>query len=99
VARRRDDKGCYRYSPRGKSTLFDLYIGRLKSDGVTDEQIVFVNLEDEDFSELLDYKKLHEYVKTRIVPGKWTYVFIHEIQNCADYEKAVQACTSKSSLT
>lgn len=50
----------------GKSTLFDLYIQELKADGIADEQIIFVNLEDEDYSELLDYKKLHEYVKARI---------------------------------
>lgn len=75
----------------GKSTLFDLYIERLKADGVTDEQIVFVNLEDEDYAELLDYKKLHEYVKTRILKDKWTYVFIDEIQNCEEYERAVSS--------
>jgi hypothetical protein len=40
----------------GKSTLFDLYIDRLKTDGVTDEQIIVINLEDVDFSELLDYE-------------------------------------------
>ena len=82
----------------GKSTLFELYIELLKSDGVTDEQIVFVNLEDEDFSELLDYKKLHEYVKARIVKDKWTYVFIDEIQNCEDYEKAVSSLYLKKNL-
>ncbi|MCL2513481.1 MAG: ATP-binding protein [Oscillospiraceae bacterium] len=75
----------------GKSTLFELYINHLKAGGVADSQIVFVNLEDEDYSELLDYKKLHEYVKARIVKGKWTYVFIDEIQNCKDYEKAVSS--------
>ena len=82
----------------GKSTLFDLYIKRLKADGVTDEQIIFVNLEDEDFSELLDYKKLHEYVKVRILKDKWTYVFIDEIQNCKDYEKAVSSLYLKKNL-
>jgi len=75
----------------GKSTLFELYIEQLKADGVSDDQIVFVNLEDEDFAELLDHTKLHEYVKARIVKGKWTYVFIDEIQNCPDYEKAISS--------
>jgi predicted AAA+ superfamily ATPase len=75
----------------GKSTLFDLYIRRLKAEGVGDGQIVFVNLENEDFSELLDYKKLHEYVKARIQKDKWTYVFIDEIQGCENYEKAISS--------
>ena len=75
----------------GKSTLFDLYIERLKADGISDGQVVFVNLENEDLSELLDYKKLHEYVKARIMKDKWTYVFLDEIQNCQYYEKAISS--------
>lgn len=82
----------------GKSTLFELYMERLRAEGVTDEQIIFINLEDEDFSELLDYKKLHEYVKTRIVKSKWTYVFIDEIQNCEEYEKAVSSLFLRKNL-
>ncbi|NLV32917.1 MAG: AAA family ATPase, partial [Clostridiaceae bacterium] len=46
----------------GKSTLFDLFIDKLKAEGIKEEQIIFINLEDQDFSELLDYKKLHDYV-------------------------------------
>ncbi len=82
----------------GKSTLFNLYIQRLKADGVTDEQIIFVNLEDEDYSELIDYKKLHEYVKARILKDKWSYVFIDEIQNCKDYERAIASLYLKKKL-
>ncbi|MDR1193538.1 MAG: AAA family ATPase [Peptococcaceae bacterium] len=82
----------------GKSTLLELYIKRLKDAGVSDEQIIFVNLDDEDFSELLDYRKLHEYVKARIVTSEWIYVFIDEIQNCRDYEKAVSSLFLKKNL-
>ncbi len=82
----------------GKSTLFELYIDKLKSDGIGDDQIIFVNLEDEDYSELLDYKKLHEYVKSRIVKDKWTYLFIDEIQNCKDYEKAISSLYLRKNL-
>ncbi|MDR1205143.1 MAG: ATP-binding protein [Peptococcaceae bacterium] len=82
----------------GKSTLFDLYIGWLKADGVNDEQIILINLEDVDRSELADYKKLHEYVKSRIVKDKWTYVFIDEVQNCKEYEKAVSSLYLKKNL-
>lgn len=82
----------------GKSTLFNLYIQKLKKDGIADEQIIFLNLEDEDFSELLDYKKLHEYVKAHMQKDKWTYVFIDEIQNCKDYEKAISSLYLKKNL-
>jgi len=75
----------------GKSTLFELYIEQLKQSGVTDEQIISINLEDEDYAELLNYKKLHEYVKARIQKNKWTYVFVDEIQNCKEYERAISS--------
>ena len=75
----------------GKSTLLDLYIERLKKDGVTDDQIVFINLEDEDNSELLDHKRLHDFVKTHLSKERWSYVFIDEVQNCVDYEKAISS--------
>jgi predicted AAA+ superfamily ATPase len=38
-----------------------------------------------------NYKKLHAYVKDSICENKWTYVFIDEIQNCPDYERAVSS--------
>ena len=82
----------------GKSTLFELYIERLKAEGVTNEQIILINLEDEDFSELLDYKKLHEYVKARMLKDRWTYVFIDEIQNCKEYERAISSLFLKKNL-
>lgn len=75
----------------GKSTLFRLYIDYLKSVGVTDEQIVSVNLEDVEYEELLNYKALYNYIKDRICSGKYTYVFIDEVQNCKDFEKAVDS--------
>jgi predicted AAA+ superfamily ATPase len=82
----------------GKSTLFELFINRLKRDGVSDEQIISINLEDEDFSELLNYKNLHEYVKSRTLADKQMYVFIDEIQNCKDYEKAVSSLFLKKNI-
>jgi len=82
----------------GKSTLFDLFINQLKNDNVSDNQIIFINLEDEDNTELLEFKKLHDYIKTRICKDKWTYLFIDEIQNCKDYEKALSSLYLKKNL-
>jgi len=82
----------------GKSTLFDLYIKSLKASGVSDNQIVFINLEDGDCSELLEYKKLHEYINAHIIKNKWTYVFIDEVQNCNEYERAISSLYLKNNL-
>ena len=82
----------------GKSTLFELFINSLIDGGVSAEQIILINLEDADHSELFDQRKLHEYVKNRIIKDQWTYVFIDEIQNCKDYEKALSSLYLKKGL-
>lgn len=82
----------------GKSTLFSLYIDYLKSTGVTNEQIVSVNLEDMDFENLLDYRQLYQYVKDRLCEDKYTYVFIDEVQNCKNFEKAVDSLFIKDQV-
>lgn len=50
----------------GKSTLFSLYQNYLKENGIEYDQIISLNLEDIDFEELLDYKKLYAYIKNRL---------------------------------
>jgi len=75
----------------GKSTLFRLYIEYLKSTGVLDRQIVFINLEDVEYERLLDYRTLHEHVRSRLQPDLFTYVFIDEVQQCPDFERAVDS--------
>ncbi len=82
----------------GKSTLFSLYIDCLKQTGVSDDQIISVNLEDIEYEDLLDYKLLYEYIKTRLVKGKYTYVFIDEVQQCKSFEKAVDSLFIKENV-
>lgn len=82
----------------GKSTLFDLYIDYLKSTGITDAQIIFINLEDIAFENLLNYKALHNYVTDRLCKNKYTYVFIDEVQECPQFEKAVDSLFIKKNV-
>lgn len=82
----------------GKSTLFLLYIDYLKKSGVSDEQIISVNLEDIEYENLLDYKSLYNYIKARLIKGKFTYVFIDEVQQCKSFEKAVDSLFIKENV-
>lgn len=82
----------------GKSTLFKLYVDYLKESGVSNDQIVSVNLEDVDYENLLDYKSLHDYIKARLVKGKYSYVFIDEVQQCKSFEKAVDSLFIKENV-
>ena len=75
----------------GKSTLFELYINYLKNIGISDNQIIFVNLEDIENSNLLDYMSLYNHIKSKIVPDKMNYIFIDEVQKCREFEKTVDS--------
>ena len=57
----------------GKSTLLMQFQGWLEENGVTQEQIVFINFEELEYEDLLDYRKLYQYLKERLVSGKITY--------------------------
>lgn len=72
----------------GKSTLFDIYIDYLKSIGIEDNHIISVNLENPD-NEFDTYKELYKYVKEQIKDKKQYYVFLDEVQEVSDFQKAV----------
>jgi len=73
----------------GKSTLFDIYINYLLEKGVTQEQIIRLNLEDPIYYELDNYLKLYDYIKEKMNPNKMNYIFIDEVQNIPEFQKAV----------
>jgi len=75
----------------GKSTLFELFQDYLRSDGVADEQIISINLEEGEYDEIEDYKQLYRFVTERIMPNQNTYIFLDEVQRVTDFQKAVDS--------
>ncbi len=75
----------------GKSTLMMQYQDYLKQQGVADEQIISINFEELEYEELLDYKRLYGYLKERLAEGRYTYIFLDEIQKVPDFEKVVDS--------
>lgn len=75
----------------GKSTLFELYQDRLLEEGVLPNQIISVNFEDMDNERLCDYRALHDYVTSKMTPGKMNYIFLDEIQHVQNFQKAVDS--------
>lgn len=72
----------------GKSTLFEIYIDYLKSIGIKENHIISINLENPD-NEFENYKDLYQYVKKQIKDNKQYYVFIDEVQDVPEFQKAV----------
>jgi len=82
----------------GKTTLLFLYMDYLKSTGIDDNQIIYVNLEDIEYEQLCEYRHLYNYINERLCPDKYTYVFIDEVQNCKSFEKAVDSLFIKKNV-
>lgn len=72
----------------GKSTILEMYINYLKEQGIKDEQIIKINLENPDFN-FNNYMELYNYVKERLNKEKKTYVFIDEVQKINEFQKAI----------
>ena len=82
----------------GKSTLFERYKDYLIKNGVEKKQIISINFEDMEYEELTDYKKLYEYIKSKIIEDKKNYVFLDEIQNVDKFEKVVDSLFIKENI-
>ncbi len=82
----------------GKSTIMEIYRDWLKSHGVSQEQIIYLNFEDYDYYELRNPQKLYAYIKPLILTDRMTYIFFDEIQHVTDFPDIVNSLNLKSTV-
>lgn len=82
----------------GKSTLLKLFAEELKEKGVSPERIITVNLEQLENERLLDYHNLHDHIVSKLVPNVMNYVFVDEVQNVPDFQKAVDSLYTRENV-
>ena len=76
----------------GKSVILSQIINELKRDAhISQDHIIFINFEYIEYEDLLDYKKLYDYIKSKITDDKMFYIFLDEIQNVDSFEKAINS--------
>jgi predicted AAA+ superfamily ATPase len=76
----------------GKSTLFNLFIDYLQSDGVSKEDIILYNFEDFALQPYIDNpQKLHEEIIEIARTKPNIYVFLDEVQNLKNFEKIIDS--------
>lgn len=83
----------------GKSyLLFKLFYQYLLDSGVDASRIITVPLDDDDFEELRDSKKLSAYIKQQVTDdGQW-YVFLDEVQLCKGFEAVLNGLNRRENL-
>ena len=71
----------------GKSYLLNtIFYNYLLNDGVDENHIIKVALDDSDYEELLDPKNLSKYIKEKIVDKEIYYIILDEIQLVNNFE-------------
>lgn len=82
----------------GKSTILKLFQEYLIQNGIHPNQIISINFEEMEYEDLLDYKKLYQYIKERIIENQMMYIFLDEIQNVPYFEKVVDSLHVKENI-
>ena len=83
----------------GKSyLLFKLYYQYLIESGVESSRIITIPLDDDDFEELHDSKKLSAYIKERITDDNMWYVFLDEVQLCEKFEAVLNGLNRRDNV-
>ena len=82
----------------GKSTLLEIYKEYLLNNGVKEDQIISINLEDLKYNFLDDYMSLYNYINDNLKDNKQNYIFIDEVQKIKEFEKAVDSLYIKKNV-
>ncbi|MDR1405403.1 MAG: ATP-binding protein [Candidatus Methanoplasma sp.] len=75
----------------GKSTLMEMFRDEIRSSGVSPERVFHINLDDETEVTIETHFQLMNIIKDSMKPEKGTYIFIDEVQNIPEWERAVES--------
>lgn len=75
----------------GKSVVLQLIKEELIKRKVTEQQIININFESFNYSDLTQAQNLYEYVKNKIIDKQKYYLLLDEIQEVAMWEKAINS--------
>ena len=83
----------------GKSyLLFKLYYQYLIESGVEPSRIITIPLDDDDYEELHNSKKLSAYIKEHITEDGMWYVFLDEVQLCSNFEAVLNGLNRRDNV-
>lgn len=75
----------------GKTFLMNMFIDELKSDGITEDQIIHINFENLAFNKIKDEMDLYNYVHEHENKTKKNYLFFDEIQHVQNWQRAINS--------
>lgn len=82
----------------GKSTLMEIFQNYLKSNGISEDNIISINFEDYDNYDLRDPSKLYSHIKEKLSDTEKNYIFLDEIQHADDFPRIVDSLYIKKNV-
>lgn len=84
----------------GKSVILDQIKDELTKDyNKRLDHIVSINFEDVKYSDIIDYKKLNDYILKSIVDDNKYYIFLDEIQHVKQFEKTLASLKATKNVS
>lgn len=81
----------------GKSTLLEMFRAQLLNEGVEENQIIFLNLEEYENKDLRNPDALYSYIKERLT-SKMNYIILDEIQRVENFPDVVDSLYVKKNV-
>ena len=83
----------------GKSyLLFKLYYQYLLASGIDASRIIRIPLDDEEYEELRESKRLSAYIKERLTDDDMWYIFLVEVQLCSGFEAVLNGLNRRENV-
>lgn len=73
----------------GKSFLLLMLRDYLEEQGISKDQIIYVNFENPAYFEMFDYRSLYAYLKDKVNSNQKTYFLFDEIQEVSEWQKLI----------
>jgi uncharacterized protein len=73
----------------GKSTILRMIVDELRRRRVAASRIIFIDKESLEFEAVAGYRDLYDYVKARLPRQGRVYLFVDEVQEVVEWERAV----------
>ena len=83
----------------GKSyLLFHIFYQYLLSEGIPEDHILRIPLDDDDYEELRERHVLSAFIKSKITDGNMYYLLLDEVQFCENFESVLNGLSRKENL-
>ena len=83
----------------GKSSIMNLIAGELNANGISKENIVYINLDKKPYNKIETPDALDAAISQNIISNGINYLFIDEIQNIKGFEKVINSWREEGNIS